>query len=233
MRSTQSYLYLQDGQSGGVARLHAFAVSCSMFFLLTAVAACLTAMVSMASAQEHSMEKDEQGSRVLLTTTVGAIEIELHANLAPETVANFLQYVEDDFYDGLVFHRVMPGFVIQGGGFGKNLILRQTRSPITNEASNELPNIRGSLSMARTNDPHSATSQFFVNLTHNSFLDYSESPPGYAVFGQVIVGMDVVDKIAQAPTTTKNGMQNVPATDVVILSARLITHQDGMHQDGM
>jgi cyclophilin family peptidyl-prolyl cis-trans isomerase len=160
---------------------------------------------------------------VTLTTSLGAIELELDAEKAPITVKNFLEYVDAGFFDGTVFHRVIPGFMIQGGGFGMNFVQKPTRAQIKNEASNGLVNARGTVAMARTNVVDSATAQFFINLKANDFLNHSAPDPGgfgYAVFGRVISGMDVVDKIAAVPTTSKGGHQDVPKTNVVIESAK-------------
>lgn len=159
---------------------------------------------------------------VVMETTMGTIKIELFPKQAPVTVANFLQYVRDGFYNGLIFHRVIPGFVIQGGGFEPGMKKRPTRPPIANEANNGLKNKRGTLSMARTMVVNSATSQFFINLKDNPSLDHRANSPylfGYAVFGKVTTGMDVVDKIAAVPTITKGPYRNVPEKDVVIEKA--------------
>ena len=159
---------------------------------------------------------------VILHTNRGDITIELDAENAPKTAENFLQYVRDGFYDGTIFHRVVPGFVIQGGGLTPDLANKKTRAPIANEAKNGLKNGRGYLSMARTSDINSATSQFFVNLVDNAFLDHGPRDYGYAVFGKVTEGMDVIDKIAKVSTGNKKGHQGVPLEDVVIVSARRI-----------
>lgn len=157
--------------------------------------------------------------KVLMETSLGVITIELYQNEAPITVENFLRYVDDGFYNGLIFHRVVSNFVIQGGGFTEDMVQERPLPPITNEASNGLLNSRGTLSMARTSDPHSATSQFFINLKDNASLDYQPgASPGYAVFAQVIEGMEVVDKIAALPTTTKGGHRDVPVAAPVIQS---------------
>lgn len=145
--------------------------------------------------------------------------MELYTDEAPITVENFLKYVDDGFFDGTVFHRVIPGFVIQGGGFSKNMERKDTRAPIRNEAENGLRNERGTLSMARTQDIHSATSQFFINLGDNNVLDHGKRDFGYAVFGRVVSGMDVVDRIAAAPTTTRGVHRDVPVDPVCIESA--------------
>jgi peptidyl-prolyl cis-trans isomerase B (cyclophilin B) len=161
---------------------------------------------------------------VKLETTKGAIVIEVNETAAPVTAANFLQYVNDGFYDGTVFHRVIPNFMIQGGGFTPDMKQKTTRPPIVNEAKNGLKNKRGTLAMARTDDPNSATAQFFINHVDNVYLDYSgPRNPGYAVFGQVVEGMDVVDAIAKVKTGIKEGMQDVPVEAVVIKSAKVVS----------
>jgi peptidyl-prolyl cis-trans isomerase A (cyclophilin A) len=153
-------------------------------------------------------------------TSHGPFTIELFPKEAPVTVENFLRYVEDGFFDGTIFHRIVPGFVIQGGGLTADFSNKETRAPISNEAKNGLKNTRGSLSMARTSDVNSATSQFFVNLTDNAFLDNSARDFGYAVFGRVTDGMDVIDKIAKVNTGRRKGYTDAPLEDVVITSAR-------------
>ena len=155
-------------------------------------------------------------------TTQGAFTVEMFQKEAPETVANFLKYVDDGFFDGTIFHRIVPGFVIQGGGLEPGLAEKPTRPPVRNEASNGLENLRGTLSMARTNDIHSATSQFFVNLSDNDFLDHRPGNYGYAVFGRVTEGMDVIDRIAAVRTGRRRGYDDVPVDDVVIESVRRI-----------
>ncbi|MDR2689017.1 MAG: peptidyl-prolyl cis-trans isomerase [Azoarcus sp.] len=166
--------------------------------------------------------------QVELQTTLGNIVIEVDDDKAPKSAANFLQYVKDGHYDGTVFHRVIPGFMVQGGGFDASLTQKPTRPPIENEARNGLKNLPGTVAMARTNAPHSATSQFFINLVANSFLDdpSSRDPSrdqwGYAVFGKVVKGMDIVEKIASQPTHTTGFHQNVPVTAIVIQSARIL-----------
>ncbi|MBV8340764.1 MAG: peptidyl-prolyl cis-trans isomerase [Gammaproteobacteria bacterium] len=155
-------------------------------------------------------------------TSHGAFTVELFAREAPLTVENFLRYVDDGHFDGTIFHRIVPGFVIQGGGLTADFANRKTRAPIGNEAKNGLKNTRGSLSMARTSDINSATSQFFVNLADNAFLDHSARDYGYAVFGRVTDGMDVIDRIARVSTGTRKGYQDAPLEDVVIVAARRI-----------
>jgi cyclophilin family peptidyl-prolyl cis-trans isomerase len=157
---------------------------------------------------------------VVLQTSKGPIEIELDPDKAPETVKNFLAYVDAGFYDGTVFHRVIPNFMIQGGGFDANLNQKPTRAPIKNEADNGLQNRRGTIAMARTSDPNSATAQFFINTVDNDFLNYPRNG-GYAVFGQVTAGMDVVDQIAAVKTGAKGPFpKDVPTEPVVIQSAK-------------
>lgn len=157
--------------------------------------------------------------KVTIKTNFGEFEVELDAGKAPLSTANFLQYVKDQHYNGTVFHRVIPGFMVQGGGFDKSFNQKPTRDPIKNEAENGMKNLRGTLAMARTNVVDSATSQFFVNLKDNSFLDHGDRDFGYAVFGKVTGGMDVVDKIAETPTGSKGSFaKDCPQTDVVIES---------------
>jgi peptidyl-prolyl cis-trans isomerase A (cyclophilin A) len=154
---------------------------------------------------------------VQIDTTLGSFTVRLEPGRAPKTVANFLQYVEDDFYPGTIFHRVISDFVIQGGGFEPGLEQKVTRAPIELEADNGLSNTRGTIAMARTSEPNSAAAQFYVNLVDNSAdLDPSDNSPGYTVFGEVISGLDVVDAIAAVDTETVDGFENVPETDVVI-----------------
>jgi peptidyl-prolyl cis-trans isomerase A (cyclophilin A) len=153
-------------------------------------------------------------------TSHGAFTVELFPKEAPATVENFLKYVDDAFFDGTIFHRIVPGFVIQGGGLTADFANKKTRAPIKNEARNGLKNTRGSLSMARTSDINSATSQFFVNLKDNGFLDHGPRDYGYAVFGRVTEGMEVIDEIARLGTGTRKGYQDAPLEDVVIISAR-------------
>jgi cyclophilin family peptidyl-prolyl cis-trans isomerase len=155
---------------------------------------------------------------------MGDIIIELNEQAAPVTVKNFLGYVEDGSFNGKIFHRIIKDFMIQGGGFTAEMVQGQTRDPIKNEASNGLKNDRGTIAMARTNDPNSATAQFFINHKNNDFLNYaSKGNPGYAVFGKTIEGMDVVDAIASVQTTTRAGMDDVPVEPVVIISAEVVS----------
>ena len=166
---------------------------------------------------------------VEMATSKGVITLQLDAKSAPLTVANFLEYVKSGHYDGTIFHRVIPGFVIQGGGMESGMREKATRAPIENEADNGLKNLTGTICMARTNDPHSATSQFFINLKDNSFLDHTEksgSGWGYAVFGRVISGMEVVEAIAAVQTGNAGHHQDVPLEDVVLEKLAAIESND-------
>ena len=177
-------------------------------------------ILSAAAAAPGALGADPQ---VDLKTSLGTIRVELNPGKAPKSVANFLQYVKDGHYDGTVFHRVIPGFMIQGGGMSANLTQKSTRPPIPIESKNGLKNEIGTLAMARTSDPNSATSQFFINLNGNGFLDYpGQDGNGYTVFGKVVGGMDVVNKIAAVPTGNQGMHQNVPRTPVLIESATLV-----------
>ncbi len=160
-----------------------------------------------------------ENPRVLMQTSMGDIVIELYPQQAPRTVANFLQYVDDGFYNGTIFHRVIDGFMIQGGGFIPDMQQKPTRPPIMNEADNGLRNTTGSIAMARTMDPHSATAQFFINVNHNDSLDFREKTPrawGYAVFGRVVDGMDVVQAIKGVSTGSRGMYRDVPMTNIII-----------------
>lgn len=166
-----------------------------------------------------------QMPRVAIETSVGTITLELDPGKAPKTVANFLKYVEDKHYDGTIFHRVINGFMIQGGGLTADMGEKPTRASIPNEANNGLKNQRGTIAMARKPDPHSATAQFFINVVDNDFLNFtSESQQGwgYCVFGRVVEGMDIVDKIKESKTTTAGPYRDVPAAAILIKSARVI-----------
>jgi len=173
------------------------------------------ALSSLAAAQDNPV--------VIMDTNKGSITIELFADRAPISAENFLRYTDANFYDGLIFHRVINGFMIQGGGFDHELVQKSTYDAIKNEASADLPNQRGTLAMARTQVVDSATSQFFINLVDNAFLNHTDETPrgfGYAVFGQVIEGMDVVDAIAQVQTGVMRGYADVPSEAVIINSVR-------------
>jgi peptidyl-prolyl cis-trans isomerase B (cyclophilin B) len=169
--------------------------------------------------------KPAANPQVTIETSKGTIVVELYEDKAPITVKNFLTYVREKFYDNTVFHRVIPNFMIQGGGFGADMSEKKTHAPIKNEASNGVSNARGTLAMARTNVPDSASAQFFINLKDNTFLDQAGAADGvgYAVFGKVLSGMEVVDAIAGVPTTTKGMYENVPQQAVVIKSVKIST----------
>ena len=190
-----------------------------MKFLLATVLGCL--MFSTAFSAD-STAKDGKSSIVTIKTSMGDIKVKLFDQAAPETVKNFLQYVSDGHYSNTVFHRVIKGFMIQGGGFDTKLNQKKTRAPIKNEADNGLANTIGTIAMARTNDPHSASSQFFINVANNAFLNYTEKSErgwGYTVFGKVVKGMDVVEKISHLPTDGGD----VPIQTVAIESVTLAT----------
>ncbi len=162
-----------------------------------------------------------ENTRVTIRTNYGEIQVELFNEQAPATVKNFLSYVDRGFYNGTIFHRVIPNFMIQGGGYTPGMVEKATMAPVRNEAGNGLPNRRGTLAMARTMDPHSATAQFFINVVDNPFLNYRSPDPrgfGYCVFGRVISGIDVVDRIKSVATKNAGLHQDVPVRDVVINS---------------
>ncbi len=162
---------------------------------------------------------------VILHTNFGAIKLQLDAEKAPDTVNNFLQYVRDGFYDNTIFHRVIDGFMIQGGGFTADMEQKETRAPIQNEAHNGLKNTAYTIAMARTPNPHSATAQFFINVKDNNFLDFTEPSArgyGYCVFGQVVEGQDVVDRIRAVQTGNRGGHQDVPTESVLIEKAEIV-----------
>lgn len=164
-------------------------------------------------------------SKVKLSTNHGDIVLQLNADKAPETVANFVQYVKEGHYDNTIFHRVISNFMIQGGGFEPGMAQKKTRATIKNEANNGLSNLKGTVAMARTMEPHSASSQFLINAGDNDFLDHTAPTVqgwGYTVFGEVVDGMDVVEKIKGVATTMKAGHQDVPAEDVIIVKAEIV-----------
>jgi len=165
--------------------------------------------------------------QILIKTNFGDITLELYPEKAPKTVENFLGYIADGFYKNTIFHRVIPGFMVQGGGFDKTLTQKPVKSPVTNEAANGLKNQVGTIAMARTSDPHSATAQFFINVSSNTFLDYTASSYqgfGYTVFGKVVAGMDVVNKIATTPTGSSGPFNSdVPLTVIVIEDIELVS----------
>lgn len=179
------------------------------------------ALIVAQAAASPSPSRSPAGPVATVETSLGRIRIVLDQERAPITVANFAKYARSGHYAGTVFHRVMPNFMIQGGGMTAELQEKPTSPPIRNEARNGVRNTRGSVAMARTNDPNSATSQFFINLKDNPFLDFGIQGAGYAVFGQVVDGMDVVDKIAAVPTKTAGPYQNVPVTPVLIKSVKV------------
>jgi cyclophilin family peptidyl-prolyl cis-trans isomerase len=189
------------------------------FFLLTLAASTLGGSQGAAA---------DKNPIVVMDTSMGKIEIELNRDKAPITVDNFLNYVDKKFFDGTIFHRVIPNFMIQGGGFEPGMKQKETQPPIKNESSNGLSNKRGTIAMARTNDPNSATAQFFINVEDNAdkVLDKGPGRAGYCVFGKVIKGMDVVDKIRKVKTTSKLGHGDVPVEDVIIKSVRLEKEKD-------
>jgi len=192
-----------------------------MRLLMLALMLSLTPTLSFAKEKPMS----ESATKVKLTTSLGAITIQLNPEKAPISSANFLTYVKEGFYNGTIFHRIIPDFMAQGGGFDTSFNQKPVHAPIKNEADNGLLNKRGTLAMARTNVPDSATAQFFINYKDNGFLNYTSPTPqgwGYAVFGEVIEGMDVVDAMAKAPTGNRGGHQDVPKTDIVIEKAEVL-----------
>ena len=194
------------------------------------IVASIVCLLAVAAAGAQSTPKAQSGNqggnpRVLLETSKGKIVLELNAAKAPKTVKNFVDYVKAGHYNGTIFHRVIPGFMIQGGGFTAEMQQKPTRSPIQNEADNGLANSRGTIAMARTGDPHSATGQFFINLVDNRALNHTAKTQagwGYTVFGKVVEGMDVADKIAAVRTGSRSGYQDVPVEPVVITSAKVV-----------
>lgn len=198
------------------------------FTFITAIAACAAiafadAPAAPATETKKEAPKMEDKVTVVMETTLGNVEIELDAKKAPVTVTNFLAYVDAKFYDGTVFHRVIPNFMVQGGGFTADMAQKPTKAPIKNEASNGLKNLRGTIAMARTMIVDSATSQFFINTVDNTFLDFTAPNPrgyGYAVFGYVTEGMETIDKISAVQTGIRGGMQDVPTSPVVIKTIR-------------
>ena len=198
-------------------------------FINSRAAAFLSAVILVLASIGVATANSGDKVMVEMHTSKGLITLELDAEKAPVTVANFIEYVNSGHFDGTIFHRVIPGFVIQGGGLESGMKEKPTQAPIENEADNGLKNVTGSICMARTNDPHSATSQFFINLKDNQFLDHTEKSPqgwGYAVFGQVTDGMDVVEAIAAVQTGNAGFHQDVPVEDIVVEKVT-ITDQDG------
>lgn len=203
-------------------RRRALAVVARVVSPLSAMFVLALVVAGPVSGPAHAQPAAEKGGKpvVVLETSLGSIEIELDAEKAPVSAANFLAYVDAGHYDGTIFHRVIPDFMIQGGGFEPSMTQKPTKAPIQNEAKNGLTNQRGTVAMARTSVVDSATSQFFVNLKDNDFLNHSGRDYGYAVFGRVTSGMDVVDKIAAVKTANRGGHQNVPVDAVKIEKAR-------------
>ena len=198
-------------------------------FINSRAAAFLSAVILVLASIGVATANSGDKVMVEMHTSKGLITLELDAEKAPVTVANFIEYVKSGHFDGTIFHRVIPGFVIKGGGLESGMKEKPTQAPIENEADNGLKNVTGSICMARTNDPHSATSQFFINLKDNQFLDHTEKSPqgwGYAVFGQVTGGMDVVEAIAAVQTGNAGFHQDVPVEDIVVEKVT-ITDQDG------
>ena len=188
-----------------------------LFFVVTlSFLNCFSALADT----EEKEANDISSNEVIFETNMGSFTLELNPEKAPKTVANFLTYVDEGFYDRTLFHRVIPNFVIQGGGFETGMEIKHTHSPLINESDNGLKNTRGAISMARTKNPDSATSQFFINEVHNITLDSYGGKPGYTVFGKVIEGMKVIDEITRVETTRSGRHKNVPKEDVVILSAK-------------
>lgn len=176
-----------------------------------------------AKVDQNQQEKFVSNPQVILETSLGSIILELYPNQAPISVANFLRYVDSGFYDGTIFHRVIPGFMIQGGGFTKDMNEKKTDEPIKNEAGNGLSNLRGTIAMARTSVVDSATSQFFINTVDNLFLDHQDESPegyGYCVFGKVIEGLEIAEQIQNVPTGTIGYFQDVPQDPVIIISTK-------------
>ena len=193
-------------------------------FLMTTIVAALLAATACSGATPMKRRPNmSQNPMVVIETNKGAFTVDLWADRAPGTVKNFLDYASEDFFDGLIFHRVIPGFMIQGGGFTPDMTQKTTKANIKNEASQFARNERGTLAMARTPDPHSASSQFFINLSDNAFLDFKEPTQqgfGYCVFGKVVDGMDVVDDIAKVPTGHHGPHGDVPKEPVTIISIK-------------
>ena len=193
--------------------------------LITIVSLTITVCAEGGKTMTKKNSTSTANPQVIIETSLGMIQLELYADKAPITVKNFLHYVDTNFYDHTLFHRVIPKFMVQGGGFTKGMVQKQTASPIKNEAGNGLSNTRGTIAMARTPEINSATSQFFINVVDNKNLNHSSETPsgfGYCVFGKVVKGMDVVDKIVNVPTTNVSYNENVPAEDIFILSVKKV-----------
>nr|WP_245150704.1 peptidylprolyl isomerase [Pollutimonas harenae] len=200
--------------------LRVFSIACA-----TSLALCLGSAAQAASSNSTEGTSMSTNPRVSLQTSQGVILIELNAEKAPKTVESFLTYVKEGFYDGTVFHRVINNFMVQGGGFDADMKQKQTHAPVENEANNGLKNDRYTLAMARTSDPHSATAQFFINVADNDFLNFTSPTPngwGYAVFGKVVEGTEVVDQIKAVKTGNKGFHQDVPLENVIIEKATVV-----------
>ena len=211
-------------------------LSSERLYLRTLFMGLIIALSSYGCSNSHSSTNSESSAKtptvkpapnpkVLFETTVGNFTIELYPDAAPKTVANFLKYVASGFYDNTIFHRVIPNFVVQGGGFAPEMIKKETLGPIINEADNGLKNALGTLSMARTNDAHSATSQFFINLNDNVFLNHTGKTTkgwGYAVFAKVIEGFENLNEMQKIPTTIKNFHRDVPEKDIILIKTTLL-----------
>ena len=193
------------------------------FLVIYAALLIMSALVFSGAAHADA---NQDLPKVRFVTSEGAFELLLRPDVAPKTVENFLSYVEDGFYNDTIFHRVIAGFMIQGGGFTADMSRKPTKAPIVNEGSQTLPNLRGTIAMARTNNPDSATSQFFINVVDNDFLNAGVRGAGYAVFGKVTEGMGVVDKIASVQTGRKQGMGDVPVSPVTIKSVTKVSAED-------
>lgn len=197
-----------------------------MRLLIISVFTLLTFTSIVYAEDKKDMSATTANQIVKIETSLGDIEVELNAEKAPISAKNFIDYVSSGFYDGTIFHRVIPDFMVQGGGFDGDFNQKSTNAAIQNEADNGLKNARGTLAMARTPDPNSATAQFFINLKNNSFLDFKSKTPqgwGYAVFGQVVKGMDIVDKIAAQPTGSHGHHQDVPKEQIVIKKVSIVS----------
>ena len=188
--------------------------------MIAALAPLVLALGQAPPAPAPPVKRVPSGPVVVLETSLGTVRIALDKEKAPLSVDNFLKYVRAGHYDGTIFHRVIPNFMAQGGGFTADMTEKPTRPPVRNEAKNGLRNSRGTVAMARTSDPNSAASQFFVNVKDNHRLDFGIGGAGYAVFGEVVEGMDVVDRMVAVPTTTRGGMADVPVTPILIKTAR-------------
>lgn len=193
----------------------------SALILLSALSYSLSSQAESIST-EAAKSGQQTNTKVVISTNLGDITLELFDNKAPKTVANFVRYANEGFYKGTIFHRVIPNFMIQGGGFTEAMQRKSTHAPIVNEAQAFVPNVRGSIAMARTNNPHSATSQFFINTVNNRNLNKNSYNAGYAVFGNVTAGMNVVDAISASNTGVNKGMRDVPIKAVTINSVKVL-----------